>query len=174
MREHLNVLKIRNMTHFPKEKVRGRCTLNIFTYNCKFVKIPVWCFCKMPECIGNMICCENRKCKTWFRLGFGSKWVAVSVLWTTESVSSGKLFQIEFFFFQTIRCWLLNSVFSPNDLRHTLFKNLIPNILNAMPSKKNVNRWQNVSPACEPGIFITRNRHKKTTLIRFVFNSWLR
>ena len=148
------------MTHFTKEKVRDSCKLNIFT--CKVVKSP-WCFC-------NMICCENRKCKTWFRLGFGSKWVAVSVLWTTESVSSGRLFQIEFC--QTIRCWLLNSLFSPNELRHILFKFLIPNILdvmpslfffnflipnilNAIPSKENAN--QNVSPASEPGIFITRN-----------------
>ena len=32
--------------------------------------------------------------------------------------------------------------------------------LNFMPSKENVNRWQNVSPACEPGIFITRNRQE--------------
>ena len=144
------------MSHFPKEKVRGRCKLHIFT--CKVVKSPIWCFCKMPECIGNMICCENCKYKAWFRLGFGSKWVAVSVLWTTESVSSGKLFQIEFC--QTIRCWLLNSLFSPNDLRHTLFKFLIPNILNAVPSKENVNRCKNVSPACKPGIFITRNRQE--------------
>ena len=29
-----------------------------------------------------------------------------------------------------------------------------------MPSKENVNCWQNVSPACEPGIFITRNRQE--------------
>ena len=66
MREHLNeCLENGNMSQFPKEKVRGRCKLNSFT--CKVVKIPIWCFCKMPECIDNMICCENRKCKTWFR-----------------------------------------------------------------------------------------------------------
>ena len=58
-------------------------------------------------------------------------------------MSSGKLFQTEFC--QTSRCWLLNSLFSPNDLQHILFKFLIPNILNAMSSKENVN--QNVSPA---------------------------
>ena len=63
------------------------------------------------------------------------------------------------FFFQTIRCWLPNSLFSPNDLRPTLFKFLIPNILNAIwPSKENVN--QNVSPACESGFFITRSRQE--------------
>ena len=37
-------------------------------------------------------------------------------------------------FCQTIRCWLLNSLFSPNELRHILFKFFNPNISDAMPS----------------------------------------
>ena len=63
MREHsIECLENGKMSEFPKEKVRGRCKLNSFT--CKVVKIPIWCFCKMPECIDNIT--ENRKCKTWF------------------------------------------------------------------------------------------------------------
>ena len=65
MREHLiHCLESGNMTPFPKEKVRGRCKLDSIT--CKVFKIPIWCICKMPECIDNMICCDNRKCRTWF------------------------------------------------------------------------------------------------------------
>ena len=65
MREHLiQCLESGNMTPFPKEAVRGRCKLDSVT--CKVFKIPIWCICKMPECIDNMICCDNRKCRTWF------------------------------------------------------------------------------------------------------------
>ena len=52
MREHLiQCLESGNMTPFPKEAVRGRCKLDSFT--CKVFKIPIWCICKMPECIDN-------------------------------------------------------------------------------------------------------------------------
>lgn len=65
MRQHLiECLENGTLSAFPKEKERGRVKLNSIT--CKVVKIPVWCHCKMPEFIDNMICCENRKCKTWF------------------------------------------------------------------------------------------------------------
>ena len=65
MREHLiECLERGNMTPFPKETVRGRSKLDSVT--CKVVKIPIWCRCKMPECIDNMVACENRKCRTWF------------------------------------------------------------------------------------------------------------
>ena len=65
MREHLiQCLESGNMTPFPKEAVRGRCNLDSVT--CKVFKILIWCICKMPECIDNMICCDNRKCRTWF------------------------------------------------------------------------------------------------------------
>ena len=65
MREHfIECLERGNMSPFPKETVRGRCKLDSVT--CKVVKIPIWCSCNMPECIDNMICCDNRKCKTWF------------------------------------------------------------------------------------------------------------
>ena len=58
--EHLiECLENGNMSQFLKEKVRGRCKLNSLT--CKVVKNPIWCFCKIPEYIDNMICCENRK-----------------------------------------------------------------------------------------------------------------
>ena len=45
--------------HFLK-----RCKLDSVT--CKVVQISIWCSCNMPECIDNMICCDNMKCKTWF------------------------------------------------------------------------------------------------------------
>lgn len=65
MRQHLiECLENGTLSAFPKEKERGRVKLNSIT--CKVVKIPVWCHCKMPEFIDNMICCDNRKCKTWF------------------------------------------------------------------------------------------------------------
>ena len=144
------------MSHFPKEKVRGRCKLNIFT--CKVVKSPIWCFCKMPQCIGNMICCEIANVKHGLDLdSVANEWRCLSCE-RQNQWAVANCFKLSFFF-QTIRCWLPNSLFSPNDLRHTLFKFLIPNILNAiLRSKEHVN--QNVSPACEPGIFITRNRRE--------------
>ena len=40
----LECLENGNMAHFPKEKVRGRCKLNIFT--CKVVKSPYDAFAK--------------------------------------------------------------------------------------------------------------------------------
>ena len=61
------------MSAFPKEKQKSRGKLNSFT--CKSIKIPVWCYCRMPECIDDMIYCDNRKCKTWFHrkcVGLGS------------------------------------------------------------------------------------------------------
>ena len=64
-REHLiQCLKNGKMSLFPKESEQGRRKLN--SYTCKIVKIPVWCFCKMPQCIDNLICCDNRKCRTWY------------------------------------------------------------------------------------------------------------
>ena len=65
MRQHLiECLEKGKMSPFPREKERGRCKLD--SYTCKIVNIPVWCCCKMPECVDNMIYCGNRKCKTWF------------------------------------------------------------------------------------------------------------
>ena len=74
MREHLiQCLENGQMSLFPNESEQGRRKLN--SYTCKIVKISVWCFCKLPECIDNMICCDNRKCSTWYHricLGFNS------------------------------------------------------------------------------------------------------
>ena len=65
MRQHLiECLENGKMSAFPKEKEKSRGKLNSFT--CKSIKNPVWCYCRMPECIDDMIYCDNRKCKTWF------------------------------------------------------------------------------------------------------------
>ena len=58
------LFNICHKTEIPKEAVRGRCKLDSFT--CKVFKIPIWCICNMPDCIDNMICCDYRKCRTWF------------------------------------------------------------------------------------------------------------
>lgn len=84
MRQHLiHCLENGKMTEFPKEK--NKCRGNLNSYTCRVSKIPVWCHCKMPEFIDNMVCCENRKCKTWFHrncLGISSRleaeWQCVS------------------------------------------------------------------------------------------------
>ena len=97
MREHLiECLENGNMSQFPKERVRGRCKLNSFT--CKVVKIPIGCFCKMSECIDNMICCKNRRCKTWFHRkcldldSVANEWQCPSC----ESVSNGIFINLGF------------------------------------------------------------------------------
>lgn len=65
MRQHLiECLEKGVISRFPVEKATGRCQLKSITS--KLVKVPVWCLCKMPECIDNMIACDNRRCKTWF------------------------------------------------------------------------------------------------------------
>ena len=49
-------------------------------------------------------------------------------------MSSGKFYQIGFTLFLFLFDLSNNSLFSPNELRHILFKFFIPNILDAMPS----------------------------------------
>ena len=66
MRKHLlNCLEQGAMSPFPKEK--SRCRGNqISTFNPKCFKIAVWCHCKLPEFVDNMVSCESRKCKKWY------------------------------------------------------------------------------------------------------------
>ena len=54
-REHLTeCLENGNMSQFTKEKVRGRCKLN--SSLAKLLKfLYAWCYCKLPECIDNMM-----------------------------------------------------------------------------------------------------------------------
>ena len=74
MIQHLiECLENGKMSAFPKEKEKSRGKLNSST--CKSINIPVWCFCRMPECIDDMIYCDNLKCKTCFHrkcVGLGS------------------------------------------------------------------------------------------------------
>ena len=66
MRLHLlNCLEKRLMSPFPREQSRCRGT-KLSTVNPKSLKIAVWCHCKLPEFVDDMVCCEGRKCKQWF------------------------------------------------------------------------------------------------------------
>ena len=65
LRSHLaDCLENGKFTKFPKQFSRDRAST--FSGISKQISFDLWCSCRMPEFIDNMISCNNKKCKTWF------------------------------------------------------------------------------------------------------------